>query len=508
MFEINDTLKDYAMKKLGVQKGASEEVYRKAINVAISKGTLSASEVLKMSKGEGKKKPEAAKSAEGMVSISEVQKMISDAISNADTGSAKSVFMKAARIDVKRVEDMYRTTKSVAICPQRTGIAGNKGAHPNAGKPAEYEGKTLEMPSELDKAVVGAFFKFSLASERDLPRCLRMTDHDRDLMNYALHEQKWSGLISPNSQRDDGETRLKSQKLTEMQIKAILDDNTSGGLEAAPIVFDDAVILTPVLYGELFPLVNTVNISRGRRIEGFSIGNPTFTSNVAEGTAITPFTTDAFIAAFDTTIFPAVAAMEIGMDFEQDAPNDIGSLVIQQYGLKSMEWLDRVIAVGDGTNEPTGITVASGITSIASDSGVSGPPTISDYEGLMFGVTKKFRSEPGATPVFIGNETSYRRSRGIPVGPTDERRVFGMTHSDYELFGQPYKIQDDIANTKIAYGNMKRYRMYRRLGLNIRTETAGNYLALRNLRLFVLRMRFGGQPELGGAFSIMTDSQN
>ena len=80
-----------------------------------------------------------------------------------------------------------------------------------------------------------------------------------------------------------------------------MDDNTSGGLEAVPIVFDDAVILTPVLTGELFPLVKLVNIPRGRRIEGFSVGNPTITSGTAEGSSISLFDTTSYIAAFDTT---------------------------------------------------------------------------------------------------------------------------------------------------------------------------------------------------------------
>jgi hypothetical protein len=125
----------------------------------------------------------------------------------------------------------------------------------------------------------------------------------------------------------------------------------------------------------------------------------------------------------------------------------------------------------------------------------------------MFGVVKAFRKEPGAQNAFLGNEVSYRRARAIPVGPTDERRVFGMTHGDYTLLDHPYKIQVDVPNNKVCFGNWKRYRMYRRLGLNVRIETAGNYLSIRNLKLIVMRMRFGGQPELGGAFAVMTDAQ-
>jgi HK97 family phage major capsid protein len=418
-------------------------------------------------------------------------------------------YLRKDDVRVKSAAERYSKERTKAICPQRTGLMGKGSWHPHAGQPAQYDGRLLSHPSELDKAVSGAYFKFALDCQheaRDIPRGLRMTDHDRELVQYALHECEWTGLIRGQGS-EDGAWKVHNRKLNEMERKALLDDATSGGLEATPIVFDDAVILTPVLFGELFPMLNVVNITRGRRMEGFSMGNPTFTSGTAEGTAITPFTTTSFIAAFDTTIFNAVAAMEIGMDFEEDSPNDIGGIVVERFGMKSMEWLDRVVAVGDGTTEPTGVFTASAMTAVASDNSTAGPPTVGDYEGLMFGVVKAFRKEPGAQNAFLGNEVSYRRARAIPVGPTDERRVFGMTHGDYTLLDHPYKIQVDVPNNKVCFGNWKRYRMYRRLGLNVRIETAGNYLSIRNLKLIVMRMRFGGQPELGGAFAVMTDAQ-
>ena len=411
-------------------------------------------------------------------------------------------------VRVKSATEQYDKTRTKAICPERTGVSGAGGRHPHAGKQAKFENRPLENPSQLDNAICGAYLKWSLETQndpRDIPRGLKMTDHDHDLIQYALHEMPWTGVVGGEG-TDMGASKVNGRKLTKVEIKALLDDSSSGGIEATPIVFDDAVVLTPVLYGELFPLVNIVNITRGRRIEGFSMGNPTFTSGTTEGAAINPFNTSAFISAFDNSIYNAVAAMEIGMDFEEDSPADIGGIVIQQYGLKAMEWLDRVVVMGDGVTEPEGIFVTVGTTAVNSDNGTSGPPTVSDYEGLMFAVTKAFRKEPGAQNAYVANEQTYRKARAIPVGPTDERRVFGMTHGDYMLLDQPYKVQIDIPNNYIGYGNFRRYRMYRRLGLNTRIETQGNYLALRNIKLIVLRMRFGGRIELGGAMGVMTDA--
>jgi hypothetical protein len=82
-----------------------------------------------------------------------------------------------------------------------------------------------------------------------------------------------------------------------------------------------------------------------------------------------------------------------------------------------------------------------------------------------------------------------------------------MTHSNYQLLDMDYKIQNNMTNSQIAFANLGYYRMYRRLGLSVRMETAGNYLAIRNIRLVIVRMRYGGKLELGGAASLIADGQ-
>jgi hypothetical protein len=49
--------------------------------------------------------------------------------------------------------------------------------------------------------------------------------------------------------------------------------------------------------------------------------------------------------------------------------------------------------------------------------------------------------------------------------------------------------------------------MYRRLGLMVRIETAGSTLALANLKLIVVRMRYGGNLTLGSAAAVATTGQ-
>lgn len=532
--KLTARFKAWLIEHAGVQKDASDADFEAAAMKAITDKTLTLVQVVDL-QAETKTVETSAINAEVEARLAEMvkrvdtiedvtakktevdafSKMLNDAIEKGlkpkeepkegEAGAATKMLQQVPNDNVRVVgaHERYSTSKTAAMV--------TKVGHPMFGKQATMLGRTYDMPSELDKAVSGAYFKFcvqSSAAGRPVPRGLRMTEHDRDLLQFAMHKLPWTGIIGGNGTEVANAVKVDNRLLKDMEIKSLLDDATSGGVEAAPIAFDDAVILTPILFGELFPLVDVVPLSRGRRVEGWSITNPTF-ANVAEGTAITPFTTTSMIAAFDTTVYPAVGAIEIGLDFEDDSPSNVGAIVIGKYGEAAQAWLDEQIAIGDGTTEPQGITVAAGTVGVTSTNGGAGPPTVTDYESLLFGVTKKFRpTADSARTVYVANETSYRRARGIAVSGTDERRVFGMDHRAYMMLDAPYKINDAIANTKIAFCNLRHYRMYRRLGMQVRTETAGNYLALRNMMVVVVRMRWGGQLTLGGACSIITNGQS
>jgi HK97 family phage major capsid protein len=529
--KLTNALKAYAEKHLGVKAGSGDAAYKKAVSAAVMTGALKAAEFIKLTddkpadppaadppKKKAKAKP-AAGAAAGL-SADDVTRLVKRAVRKATKagglpGAAPTpddVFGKspAAAVRVKTAAEQYSTTTTAAVFPGRLRKDGTGGAHPLAGQPATFMGRPLDQPSELAKAVSGAWVKWCIkssngGSDAGIPHNLRLTDHDRDLVLYAMKNMPWTGFV-----RGSGEAphRLNRKKLGEWQVKALLDDTTSGGIEITPTVFDDAIVMIPVLFGELFPFVNVVNIPKGRRIKSGAMQNPTFTSGQAEGSAITPFNTSAFVSAFDTTVHVATGAMETGLDFEEDSPVDLGSAVVEKYGDKALEWLDRVIAVGNGYNEPLGILNTTGLVAIATDNGAAGPPTVSDYEGLYFGLAKQWRNEAGAVTAYIGNDTSYRRAMGIQVGPGDERRVFGMNHAGYQMLDRPYKVQNDIPNAKTAFANLKRYRMYRRLGLTVRVETQGRALALANTKLLVLRMRYGGQMENAAAVAINNDAQS
>jgi HK97 family phage major capsid protein len=405
---------------------------------------------------------------------------------------------------VKQAHERYGTERKMAVYGEK---------HMFANMPVTDCGRPLYHPSDLDKAVCGAYYKlafFKNGGSRYLDQAskkLQLTDHDRNLLEHAKNELQWTGIIGGEPQyagTDNGGIAVDRRILTDGE-KAILDDTTSGGLEVAPIVFDDALILTPLLSGELAPLVNMIPTARGRRIEGASMGNPTLTWGTAEGTQIGLFVTAGFIAAFDTNIFTLTGALEIGQDFESDSPLSVGQNVINVYGNRFQRELDDVISIGNGTTQPQGVRFAAGTTAVAGG-GVA--PTVAVYEAFLFGVGIEFQpvSEASRT-VYCGSLTSYGRVRGIAVGTADQRRVFGMDHGNRMIFDHPYKINNTMADTIVWFANLAHYRMYRRMGMTVRVETGGKELARANLALIVVRGRFGGQLELGGYAAVSTTMQ-
>jgi len=564
MLVVTPKLKKYAVENLGLKDGCTDAEVRKSVGEAILSGSLSAQELADLTKQEASESENRLRSLVGE-EVGKLTKGIGDQMSSvlkalniqtaenpvvegetdtkamnvggdgaAETGKVESgagtpakAYAAAARAGgagsgageesgvrarVKSVAEQFRNTKTAATYDKSSNpfvakAFGGTQVHTGTGD----GGRFLDMPSELDLAIAGAFLKSRMARCRNLPQPYRMTELDRKLMEYAVHECKWVGPVNFIEERDQADHWYASEKLTDYHRKAVLDDSVSGGLEAVPIEYDAALILTPLLNGELFPFTNINNVTR-RRIEATAVGNPTVSWGPSEGTAISLFNTDSLISAFDNTIYPVVGAIEIGLDFLADAPADIGRTLVTNYGNRFRQEMDNVIATGDGTSQPEGLFTASGVASVSSENGASGPPTVADYEALLFGVAKEFRQEArsggGSRALYVSNETNYSRAKGIAVGSGDQRRVFGMDHENYQILEYRYAINESFSdNLQIGFFCLNRYRMYRRQGLETRVIVDDWNLARENKQGIVMRARFGGALELGGAGAKITDAQ-
>ena len=136
---------------------------------------------------------------------------------------------------------------------------------------------------------------------------------------------------------------------------------------------------------------------------------------------------------------------------------------------------------------------------------------------LLFGLAKQYR-RPDWMPSFVMNDVSYRRFHSLPVGPTDERRLFGMlgtaptvggtgNNPAYSLFGYPVRVQNDLGNSTAMFTAMKKFRMYQRQGVEMFQTREGSYLANRSLSLLVFKARMGGLLRDSAALAKMADLQ-
>lgn len=391
-------------------------------------------------------------------------------------------------IRVKAASEQYLRVKST-------------GKHVKTGEAMRDEfGREVQTVSQAEFAKAGAFLKF-LAGRSGLSAPL--SEHERELLNECFADP-WCGKAGFDWLAD----------IPGAHVKALLNDSVSGGVEAVPAFFDSDLISFPLLTGELFPFVDLRPVPRGRTVQGASVGNPTVTWGTAEGTAISLFNTSSLIAEIGTTIHPVVAAIEVGRDFLADSAADVGRVLTENIGQALMAELDRIVPNGNGLTEPGGIFNASGTIAVNSENNTAGPPTLADYETLLFAVGKQYRN-PSMRCAFISNDTTYRRSRGIRVDPhaigttVNQTPVLGLNAiNQYSTIDFPHRIQNDVGNSSAAFGALAKYRMYRRQGMQLEWVTTGQELARKNLALLLVRARFGGQVVDGDAFSVMTDCQS
>lgn len=419
------------------------------------------------------------------------------------------------RVEVIKAADRYESTRKSLSYPDRDGMGH---VHKYAGRQVFHQGRQIESRSQRDKAVIQAWLKYTLLRQGMSIPAMKMTAHDIDLVQWSIRNSEFVGGYGGDPDSANGCThQVNRRKLTDYEVRMfdpemwtkapLIDDSTSGGSDLVPVEFDDAVITTPLLYGQLYPFVETIDIARGSHIQGGSIGNPTF-SYTAEGSAVSPFDATAYVGDFNNTIYPAVGAMQIGRDFQQDSPANIGQLVMDAFGRAAMNWLDGVIATGNGTNQPQGIFTFATPINVVPENPVTGPITVADYEALLWAIPLEYQTEAGGNVVFLGNQTTYSRTRGIPVGPDDQRRVFGLDERDRTIMGVPYKINSGISNAQLAAVNLGGYRLYRRLGMTTVVERTGQTLQLANMDLILCRMRWAGKMKLPNYVSVISSLQS
>jgi len=497
--EITQSLRQRVAEHYGLSAGDSQKdtMIRSLAASMLKSGEITPSELATLSEG-GTVTPSASGHGDisGLVKSAVDAQMMRFGVDNpifpkkGSTMSPDELIAKAAQsasgngpyVRLKSSSERYSTHKSAAI-------------HPKTGAPAMFLGKPVEHASEWENAKAGALFKH-LARRAGVS--VRWSEADEAILLESVHKDCWNGTVG-------GEWRTG---IPADEVKSVLNDATSGGVYITPTWFDDRVVVESLLYGELLPLVQVVDLERGLTVEGARMTTPGITWGHAEGAAQDLNTTAGLFSNLDTSIHAATASYLLGLDFLSDSAVSVGALLSSQLGLSLQADLDRCIAAGDGVNEPLGFINTSGATAVPSEGGTaSAAPTVDDVLNLYFALEKQYRSSPH-TPIFLMTDAGYKTFRAVPVGEADQRLVFGMTVGDYKMLDLPTRINnsDDMPVTTVCCCAADTYRLFRRKGLEIRFSTEGQTLMLSNQGLLVLRARYGGQPTLPAAVALMTDA--
>lgn len=532
---MTDALKSWLITNCGVSKDAGNEEFSKAASDALLSGKLSGKQYAELTasksareanefsakldriadglskavdlltpKAEDKPEVKEDKPAPTMTKEVKPTSFMAKALSMGGSVEDDGGTPKEAAVRVKEAVEQYNDTKSALHYPTHT---KNGNGHPFAGqRVTDYseKGRALNTPSERDFAIAGAYGKFLCAHAMKRSRNLAwagMRDHEKELILHAMQEMEWGGASDGGDYHD-----IDRRKLTNLEQKAIIDDAVSGGIEAVPIVFDDMIVSTPILQGELFPLVNLVPLDKGRRIQGARAGIVTSEWGGVDDTSITLFDTASYVSAFDTTIYRWQGSIWIGLDFLSDTPVDFGAFLTTQYGEVMLRSMDDVVATGNGTTQPEGVMTKSGTGSVT----FGGVHTLGAWESLRFGVHKR-EHLPNLvkSAVFCGTDVTYQRTMAIPVSATDARRLSSVqqlaNYDGYSWMNRPFKINESLTNAQAFYAILGRYRMYRRRGLTIRNSVEGDTLIRRNEMLMTATARFGGQLERGACAAVSSD---
>jgi HK97 family phage major capsid protein len=474
---ITKALKKHLRKAHGLPKKATDEAIKTLVTAKLTSGELSAKTFAELTESDGKQPDPldklAAKLAKKMQGGSGLR--------------GSDLFGGGTDVRVKNLSEKF-STKTYDGKHAKT---GELVINPDTRKPVE----TL---SELALAKMGALFKWHAVRAGALPAD-QLGDLERGLLIESAETDPWAAHAM-----DDGHYAI-GKDVSPWQVKTLLSDTTSGGIYVNPLWFDQNIIVLPLLSGELFPFVDVVEMPRSNLINSAQFGNVNVTWGQPEGTSVQEFNTNALIGQISANVQNVMFAAEIGRDEWSDSIVDVGQYLTGRVSERFLNELDRVICIGNGATEPQGIFNSSG-TLINSDNGAPGSPTVGDYEALFFGLPKERRNK-NWNVAYVGNDISYRRARAIPVGPGDERRVFGMDHQTYTLLNTPYRVQQNIANNKIAAVALKRYRMWRRLGMEMRWSIEGRNLMLSNSALLTVRGRYYGQLIDPAAACFLTDAQ-
>jgi hypothetical protein len=347
--------------------------------------------------------------------------------------------------------------------------------HTKTGKPVFWKGKQVEHPSDRELALGGAL----LSALCVRGRLEKLPDLWRNLVNEALDPQP-------------------------EHVKAsFLSDATSGGENLNLTVLDSVLWSELLLTNELLQDVSVVELPAGvgPTISSAILGPVSILkgSGAAEGSAATVFDATGAIDNADSTLAPWAAHATVGLDFLRWTPLDFMQSLRAKFSEKYQEELDTAIATGDGSAGVVGLFNSAGATIVPQQSPSPSGWDVNDIESCLAYLPRQYRKAGGKIR-WVSNDRTYFRIRGVPVGTSDQRRVFGMDHGTYQVFDYEWRVNASVENTDLGLVDLRYFRLFR-TPFGFRYTQEGDTLQRSNLGLLSARMHVAGRLVIGEAMA-------
>jgi len=238
--KMTPQLKAWVIANCEVSEDTTDDDLRKAAGIALVNGMLTVEKLTELTAEiEEKEADEFSKKLDAMatgleklaaVLTASQEKQETPETKEQNVGKVIADGAKEGTVRVKGAHEQYSNTKSAAFFPKHT---PDGKSHPMAGKPMSFYSSQRQMdtPSDLDKAVAGAYGQFIVECARNKGNrslsWMQMPQHSKELLQYAMENMRWSGSSNGGDEAD-----IIDRKLTPTEQKALIDDAASGGLEA------------------------------------------------------------------------------------------------------------------------------------------------------------------------------------------------------------------------------------------------------------------------------------
>lgn len=503
---MSKTLIEHLQKNHGLAADADSNAARTMGRTLVKGGTLSIEQYRDLCAGKAFSSP-ATVEGEPAGDQRLNPKKDSDVQPAALFGGATDKGNPRAGVDLKKHSEKYGTTYTAKTYP-RKGMKGLKWDHEQAGQDVHLDldiGQGRQAINELSgaqKAKAGAWARWKTQKMLKVPL---MRDEDWALLRECMAEDTWVGdTFNPNT--GQMEYVGTPRKLTDWEVKTMLEDGTSGGTNLVPYFYDVELVTFPLLYGQLAPDVDMKDLPVSNQVKVPTHQNLTISEGPAEGDSpgITLQTTTSLAGIYTVNVFNATGAITAGRFLLEDSPIKLQEAWTDLYTKALANFLDSEIACGAGSSFITGLSNTSSALTYTAQNATAGPVTVSDVQDMISTMPVQYRMPTDRAKLrWIMRDALYWHIRNIPVASsggniTDQRLIYGYNWGSYELEDVRVAIVDNynaaatLPASTLMLARVDKYRLWRRKGFTPEVSTEGKTLMLANELLLTVRSRFAG----------------